>query len=135
MACNQHNRIKLRSTVGFPSLPFHSIKPQYFLFGDKLVWVNAAPLYNFPMTDDTPRHTSRDMSRYSVTVHQASQLFDDAGVPRSERSIQRYCKRGHLDCYDYDREKDVIYLIDPESLERRIEELKCDFNRSTQHMH
>jgi len=59
-----------------------------------------------------------------VTVQQASRLFDDAGVPRSERSIQRYCKRGHLDCYLFDREQDVIYLIDPESLERRVEELK-----------
>lgn len=80
--------------------------------------------------DDNPRHVSgadagsRDMSRYTTTVADAVNLFDEAGVPRSDRSIQRYCKRGHLDCYLLDREQDVTYMIDPDSIERRIEELR-----------
>jgi len=33
-----------------------------------------------------------------ITVQDASLLFTEAGFPRNERSIRRYCERGDLEC-------------------------------------
>ncbi len=33
-----------------------------------------------------------------ITVHDASFLFSEAGIPRNKRSIRRYCERGDLEC-------------------------------------
>ena len=58
----------------------------------------------------------------SVTTKEAVSLFEDGGVPRSLRSIERYCKRGRLDAYLHPDED--TYYIEPESIERLIEELR-----------
>lgn len=65
------------------------------------------------------------MSGHTVTVEDASLLFAQAGVPRSPRSIRRYCERGHLDCVRIDTENaQEQYLITRASIEKRITELK-----------
>src|SRR5438105_12857259 len=46
---------------------------------------NSAPSYH-------------DTARHSLTITQASELFAQLGVPRSKRSVQRFCEQGHLDC-------------------------------------
>jgi hypothetical protein len=51
-------------------------------------------------------------------------IFAEAGVPRSVRTVQRYCKKGHLDCITVDTEISEKYLIDRNSVERRIKELQ-----------
>ena len=33
-----------------------------------------------------------------ITVHEASFLFSEAGIPRNKRSVRRYCERGDLEC-------------------------------------
>ena len=33
-----------------------------------------------------------------ITVHDATLLFSEAGIPRNKRSIRRYCERGDLEC-------------------------------------
>lgn len=65
-----------------------------------------------------------DTSRYTLTIEEASALFAEAGVPRSPRSITRFCKDGHLECIRVDTEKNFKYLIDRNSVEKRITELK-----------
>jgi len=66
----------------------------------------------------------------SITVEQASALFSDAGVPRSPRTVMRYCAHGHLDCRKIDTERNEKYLVSQESLDRRINEL-LQVNAST----
>lgn len=53
---------------------------------------------------------------HSLTTHDATALFEQLGVPRSQRSVERYCKRGDLDCWvDPDLQ---VYYITRESVER-----------------
>jgi hypothetical protein len=78
----------------------------------------------------TDGDSRRDTSRYTLTVEEASERFAAAGVPRSPRSIQRYCKRNALDAIAIDTENSEKYLIDPESVERRITELKQIYQTS-----
>ena len=35
---------------------------------------------------------------HTLTSKEAAQLFEQAGIPRSQRSIERYCESGKLDC-------------------------------------
>jgi len=65
-----------------------------------------------------------DQSLYTLDVDQASALFSQAGVPRSPRSIDRYCKAGHLVCMKIETERNEKYLITPESVAERIKELQ-----------
>lgn len=74
--------------------------------------------------DDQRQPTPQDTSHFNLTVEEASARFSDAGLPRSVRSIQRYCQRGHLTCTTVDTEISEMYLIDPSSVERRIKELQ-----------
>lgn len=63
-------------------------------------------------------------ARYSITVDEAVLHFSEAGVPRSPRSIRRYCERGHLEATLADGVQGERYLIDRESIDRRIKELR-----------
>ena len=72
----------------------------------------------------TPDGARPDMSGQTVTVKDASLLFDEAGVPRNQRSIRRYCKRGDLECAKVDTEHGSRYLIERESLEKYIIQLQ-----------
>ncbi len=77
-------------------------------------------------TNDTTRNgaTERDQARHTLSAEETSVLFAEAGVPRSIRTVQRYCKKGHLDCITIDTEISEKYLIDRNSVERRIKELQ-----------
>ena len=70
---------------------------------------------------DAPR---RDSSDYTLSVEEASDLFANAGVPRSVRSVQRFCQKGHLDCIPVDTEMGQKYLVSREGVDRRIRELQ-----------
>lgn len=80
--------------------------------------------------DDTINDTSRndaaerDQARHTLSAEETSVIFADAGVPRSVRTVQRYCKKGHLHCITIDTEISEKYLIDRNSVERRIKELQ-----------
>src|SRR5215217_854821 len=75
-------------------------------------------------------NTGLDMSRqidpnkYTLTVEEASRLFSSAGVPRSPRTIDRYCKSGHLVCMKIETERNEKYLITQDSVTERITELQ-----------
>ena len=66
----------------------------------------------------------RDLSRYSLTAEAASELFIQAGVPRSLRTVIRYCSNNTLDCIKVDTERNLKYLVARESVDIRIDELK-----------
>src|SRR4051812_36289925 len=75
---------------------------------------------------DMSRHieTEVDKARFTLTVKESSEMFAEAGVPRSTCAITRYCKQGELEYVVVDTEKNSKFLIDKTSVERRIEQLR-----------
>jgi hypothetical protein len=88
------------------------------------------------MSDDEQRQeaaTSTDLSRhgatssdsiYSLSIDEALQRYEDAGLPRTPRSVQRYCAKGDLDCHRIETPFGVKFLIMPESVDRHIAYIK-----------
>ena len=54
------------------------------------------------MTDDLSRPvaTSPD-SDFTLTIDEALERYARAGLPRTPRSVQRYCAKGHLDDFPW----------------------------------
>lgn len=79
---------------------------------------------------DTPPFTPPDTSRpdatraYRLTLDEVAHRFDQAGLARSMRTLQRYCASGRLDCLKTDTVAGVQYFVDEHSVERTIIELK-----------
>ena len=73
------------------------------------------------MSDDQPRQvaTSPD-SEYTLTIDDAALLYERAGLPRTPRSIQRYCEKGHLDARRIETPYGEKYLITPASVMKHI---------------
>src|SRR3954447_8790668 len=71
--------------------------------------------------DDQPRPaaTSPD-SDYSLSIEDALALYARAGLPRTPRTIQRYCANGHLDCRRVEIPYGEKYLITPVSITKHI---------------
>src|SRR3954469_23754480 len=82
-------------------------------------WLNDNASHVSPADETSP-----DMTRYVLTIEEAAQLFADAGVPRAPRSITRFCALGDLDCLRVETEKNFKYLIDQNSVEKRIKQLQ-----------
>ena len=73
------------------------------------------------MIDDVARPvaTSPD-SDYTLSIDEAAARYDHAGHPRTPRSIQRYCAKGHLDCRRIETPFGEKYLITPASVAKHI---------------
>lgn len=84
------------------------------------------------MSDDNLRQddaTTADLSRpvetgddgnYSLSVEEALTRYEAAGLPRTPRSIQRYCTKGYLEARRVETEFGEKFLIKPESVDRHI---------------
>lgn len=84
------------------------------------------------MSDDNQRQedaTTADLSRpvatgddseYSLSVDEALARYEAAGLPRTPRSIQRYCTKGYLEARRVETEFGEKFLIKPESVDRHI---------------
>jgi hypothetical protein len=77
---------------------------------------------------DEPRHDAHDTARptateYPLTLEEVSRLFDEAGLPRNVRTLQRYCAAGRLDCIKEETATGLAYFVDPVSVERAIKQL------------
>jgi hypothetical protein len=72
-------------------------------------------------TTDQPRlvATSGD-SEFTLTIDDALALYAEAGIPRTPRSIQRYCAKQHLSSRRIETEFGEKYLITRESVEKHI---------------
>jgi hypothetical protein len=73
------------------------------------------------MTDDLSRQvaTSPD-SDFTLTIDDALERYARAGLPRTPRSVQRYCAKGHLDCRRIETQFGEKYLISPASIDKHI---------------
>ena len=77
---------------------------------------------------DEPRHDAPDTARptataYPLSLADVSRLFDEAGLPRNVRTLQRYCAAGRLDCIKEETATGLTYFVDPVSVERAIKQL------------
>jgi len=73
------------------------------------------------MIADQSRHvaTSPD-SDFTLAIDEALQRYARAGLPRTPRSIQRYCAKGHLECRLIETPFGEKYLITPASIDKHI---------------
>lgn len=73
-----------------------------------------------------PGATNRDESRqrYTLSLLEVMAQFDAAGLPRTLRTLQRYCERGRLQALKTETPTGEAYVVDPRSVERAIAELK-----------
>jgi hypothetical protein len=73
------------------------------------------------MTDDMSRSvaTTPD-SDFTLTIDEALEQYARAGLPRTPRSIQRYCAKGHLDCRRMETPFGEKYMISPASVAKHI---------------
>ena len=60
----------------------------------------------------------------SLTVEEAAQRYEQAGIPRTLRRIQKYCARGDLDCRKAETEFGEKYFITVESIDRHIAQIR-----------
>src|ERR1700681_4739404 len=75
------------------------------------------------MTDDQSRPVATSPDEYSLTIEDAASRYEHAGHPRTSRSIQRYCAKGHLDCLRQETPFGDKYLITPASVARHIAQI------------
>jgi hypothetical protein len=75
--------------------------------------------------DDQPRlvATSSD-SDFTLTIEDALALYAEAGIPRTPRSIQRYCAKQHLSSRRIETEFGEKYLITRASVEKHVAYIK-----------
>jgi hypothetical protein len=66
-----------------------------------------------------PVATSSD-SNYSLSIEDALARYEAAGIPRTRRSVQRYCANGALDSHRVDTSFGEKFLITAESVDRHI---------------
>src|SRR5207244_9154163 len=76
------------------------------------------------MTDDLPRQAAASPDEYSLTVEDAALRYEHAGHPRTIRTLQRYCARGHLDSLRQETPFGDKYLIAPASVARHIAQIE-----------
>lgn len=67
--------------------------------------------------------TSSD-SDFTLTIDDALTLYAEAGIPRTPRSIQRYCAKEHLSSRRIETEFGEKYLITRASVEKHIAYIK-----------
>lgn len=75
------------------------------------------------MTDDMARQAATSPDQYALTIEDAASRYEHAGHPRTQRTIQRYCAKGHLDCLRQETPFGEKYLITLESVVRHIAQI------------
>jgi len=71
--------------------------------------------------DDQPRPVATSLDTdYSLSIDEALALYSRAGLPRTPRTIQRYCAKAHLDCRRIETSYGEKYLITPASVAKHI---------------
>jgi hypothetical protein len=73
------------------------------------------------MIDDASRQDATiPDSEYTLSIDEASARYEHAGHPRTLRTIQRYCAKGHLDCRRIETPFGEKYVITPASVAKHI---------------
>lgn len=61
--------------------------------------------------------------RHSLSLDQVGNIYAERGFPRSQRSLQRFCASGHLDCTKVATTTGDRYLVAPYSVDRHLTQL------------
>ncbi len=71
--------------------------------------------------DDQPRHVATSLDTdFTLTIDEALERYARAGLPRTPRSVQRYCAKGHLEARLIETPFGEKYLISPASIDKHI---------------
>ena len=76
------------------------------------------------MTDDQSRQAATSPDQYTLTIEDAAIRYEHAGHPRTSRTIQRYCAKGHLDSLRQETPFGDKYMITPESVARHLAQIE-----------
>lgn len=73
------------------------------------------------MQDDLSRQAATPPdTEFTLSIDEALELYAKAGLPRTPRSVQRYCAKGHLQSRLIETEFGEKYLINPASVAKHI---------------
>lgn len=72
---------------------------------------------------DQPRQDATSPDQYTLTIEEAALRYEHAGYPRTLRSIQRYCAKGHLDSLRQETMFGDRFMITPQSVARHIAQI------------
>ena len=72
---------------------------------------------------DETRQVATTPDQFTLTIEEAATRYEHAGHPRTIRSIQRYCAKGHLDCLRQETTFGDKFMISPESVARHIAQI------------
>jgi hypothetical protein len=73
------------------------------------------------MFNDQPRPVATtDEKDFTLSIEQALDRYERAGLPRTPRSVQRYCAKGHLECRLIETPFGEKYLITADSVDKHI---------------
>jgi hypothetical protein len=75
------------------------------------------------MSPDSSRQAATSPDQYTLTIDEAAVRYEHAGHPRTIRTIQRYCAKGHLDSLRQETAFGDKYMITPESVARHIAQI------------
>ena len=70
-----------------------------------------------------PAATSSD-NEYSLSIEDVAALYEQAGLPRDRRTIQRYCAKGNLVCHRVEIPYGEKFLVTPASVATHIAYIK-----------
>ena len=89
---------------------------------------------------DELRHDTHDIVRpsstqYSLSLEDVSRRFDEAGLSRDIRTLQRYCAAGRLVSIKEMTASGLTYFVDPTSVDRAIIQLAQLHNLTDQVRH
>ena len=92
------------------------------VFGDNRRGVERSWVIIVLMTDDMSRPVATsDDSDFTLTIDEALERYARAGLPRTPRSVQRYCAKGHLQCRLIETEFGEKYpAVAPDSVDKHI---------------
>ena len=74
--------------------------------------------------NDQSRQDAASPDDFTLTIEEAALRYEHAGHPRTIRSIQRYCAKGHLSCLRQETTFGDKYLITPVSVARHIAQIE-----------
>src|SRR5665213_989912 len=81
--------------------------------------------------NDMPRPAAtNDDSDFTLPIEEVAKRYEQARHPRTIRTLQRYCKSGHLDSLKKPTLLGDMYLVTPQSVERHLAQIE-EMERTT----
>src|SRR5665213_1021618 len=81
--------------------------------------------------NDTPRPVAtNDDSDFTLPIEEVAKRYEQAGHPRTIRTLQRYCKSGQLAALKKPTLLGDMYVVTPQSVERHLAQIE-EMERTT----